>query len=141
MDPQTLFRSELATREALRRTFLGDSLRGLGLTALGSMLAQDMAQGASASVSAPKLPHFLPKAKRVVCLFQSGGMSHVDLFDDKPTLHAFAGKEIPPSIKGTQRLTGMTAGQSAYPVVPPLKPGKKCGQSGMWIRSWPTTSA
>jgi uncharacterized protein (DUF1501 family) len=60
-------------------------------------------------------------------------MSHVDLFDDKPTLHAFAGKEIPPSIKGTQRLTGMTAGQSAYPVVPPLKPGKKCGQSGMWI--------
>jgi hypothetical protein len=136
MNSQILSRSELATGAALRRTFLGDSLRGLGVTALGSMLAKDLAQGASASVTGSaisKLPHFLPTAKRVVCLFQSGGMSHVDLFDDKPTLHEFAGKEIPPSIKGTQRLTGMTAGQSAYPVVPPLQPGRKCGQSGMWI--------
>ncbi len=118
----------------LRRTFLGNSFRGIGSVALGSMLAHESARAASARhPGLAGLPHFQPRAKRVICLFQSGGLSHVDLFEDKPTLHEFAGKEIPPSIKGTQRLTGMTSGQSAYPVVPPLKPGKQCGQNGMWI--------
>ncbi|MEZ5951917.1 MAG: hypothetical protein R3C12_22440 [Planctomycetaceae bacterium] len=37
----------------------------------------------------PTLPHFPSRAKRVICLFQSGGASHVDLFDNKPTLHEF----------------------------------------------------
>jgi uncharacterized protein (DUF1501 family) len=102
------------------------------------LLAQDRprsARGAedAAAEAIAGLPHFPPTAKRVICLFQSGGASHVDLFDDKPTLHEYAGKEIPPSIKGDQRLTGMTSRQAAYPVVPPLKPGKKCGESGMWI--------
>jgi Protein of unknown function (DUF1501) len=118
----------------LRRTFLGNSLQGIGSVALGSMLANESVRAASAKHQGlAGLPHFQPRAKRVICLFQSGGLSHVDLFEDKPTLHEFAGKEIPPSIKGTQRLTGMTSGQSAYPVVPPLKPGKRCGQNGMWI--------
>jgi uncharacterized protein (DUF1501 family) len=119
-----------------RRTFLGDSLRGIGSVALGSMLANESARAASASAKhggLAGLPHFAPRAKRVICLFQSGGLSHIDLFEDKPTLHEFAGQEIPPSIKGTQRLTGMTSGQKGYPVVPPLKPGKRCGENGMWI--------
>ncbi len=120
----------------LRRVFLGDATRGLGSIALGSLLFPELSlanetKRSNGGVSG--LPHFAPKAKRVVCLFQSGGLSHVDLFDDKPMLHEHAGKEIPPSIKGTQRLTGMTSGQSAYPVVPPLKPGKKCGANGTWI--------
>ena len=122
-----------------RRVFLGDSTRGIGAMALGSLLAAtgrslqaDSSRGAMES-HAKGLPHFKPRAKRVLCLFQSGGLSHVDLFDDKPTLHEFAGQEIPPSIKGTQRLTGMTSGQKAYPVLPPLKPGKRSGQGGLWI--------
>jgi hypothetical protein len=57
----------------------------------------------------------------------------VDLFDNKRTLTDHAGKELPPSIKGTQRLTGMTSGQTAYPVVPPLKGGRLCGKHGTWI--------
>ena len=120
----------------LRRTFLGDATRGLGSIALGSLLFPELSHATEPSRSGggiSGLPHFAPKAKRVVCLFQSGGLSHVDLFDDKPMLHEHAGKEIPPSIKGTQRLTGMTSGQSAYPVVPPLKPGKQCGRNGTWI--------
>ena len=119
----------------LRRTFLGDATRGLGGIALGSLLFPSVsrANGQSRSRGLSGLPHLAPMAKRVVCLFQSGGLSHVDLFDDKPMLHEHAGKEIPPSIKGTQRLTGMTSSQSAYPVVPPLKPGKRCGQNGTWI--------
>ena len=123
-------------QQLLRRTFLGDATRGLGSIALGSLLFPEFSQASEPARSGngiPGLPHFAPKAKRVVCLFQSGGLSHVDLFDDKPMLHEHAGKEIPPSIKGTQRLTGMTSGQSAYPVVPPLKPGKRCGHNGTWI--------
>ncbi len=119
----------------LRRIFLGDAIRGLGGIALGAIAASDIASGASnEQPKVPKgLPHFKPTAKRVLCLFQSGGLSHIDLFDDKPMLHEYAGQEIPASVKGTQRLTGMTSGQSAYPIVPPLKSGKKCGPSGAWI--------
>jgi hypothetical protein len=131
-----------------RRTFLGQSARGIGGIALGAMLAQDRARAAAAVSPAPPLsvppssarasgaaglPHFAPKAKRVLCLFQSGGLSHVDLFDDKPMLHKHAGLEIPASVKGSQRLTGMTSNQSAYPVVPPLRGGKRCGAHGTWI--------
>ncbi len=129
-----------------RRTFLGTSARGIGQIALGSMLFPELARAASpAPAVSPAtqaeaqarlekmLPHFAPRAKRVLCLFQSGGLSHVDLFDQKPELQKFAGQEIPASVKGTQRLTGMTSGQTAYPVVPPIKGGKLCGKNGLWI--------
>jgi hypothetical protein len=111
-----------------RRTFIGRSARGIGGIALGSMLSSSLAEaveGSGQSRGVAGLPHFAPKAKRVLCLFQSGGLSHVDLFDDKPMLHKFAGTEIPASVKGSQRLTGMTSGQSAYPIVPPLKSGRR----------------
>src|SRR5829696_6644316 len=96
-----------------RRTFLGDVTRGIGSMALGSLLFPGLARAAestalSGSAGSLKLPHFAPKAKRVLCLFQSEGFSHVDLFDSKPTLYKFAGQEIPASVKGNQRLTGMT---------------------------------
>jgi len=119
----------------LRRIFLTQSSIGVGAMALGSLMSPELlrAQAPKTVGGLPGLPHFTPKAKRVVCLFQSGGLSHVDLFDDKPMLHEHAGKEIPASVKGTQRLTGMTSGQSTYPIVPPLKPGKRCGQHGTWI--------
>ncbi|MGN6136101.1 MAG: DUF1501 domain-containing protein [Aureliella sp.] len=118
-----------------RRSFLSDVSRGIGGIALGALLHPEALRAVERSpvLGAHGLPHFAPRAKRVLCLFQSGGLSHVDLFDDKPMLHEHAGKEIPPSIKGTQRLTGMTSGQKAYPVVPPLRSGRRCGSSGMWI--------
>src|SRR5438046_2493868 len=90
-----------------RRVFLGAGSQGIGLLALGSLLSGNPLRGAE-SISAKSrlagLPHFAPKAKRVVCLFQSGGLSHVDLFDSKPTLSKHHGQEIPLSVKGTQRL-------------------------------------
>jgi uncharacterized protein (DUF1501 family) len=119
-----------------RRVFLASSVHGIGGLALGSLLAADRAHGAkatTATASPSRLPHFAPKAKRVLCLFQSGGLSHVDLFDYKPTLTRYHGEEIPPSVKGTQRLTGMTSRQARYPVVAPLKAGRPCGQQGTWI--------
>ncbi|WP_425399302.1 DUF1501 domain-containing protein [Aeoliella sp.] len=114
-----------------RRAFLGHSARGIGAVALGTMLAAD--QVSAESAVADLIPHFAPRAKRVVCLFQAGGLSHVDLFDYKPTLRKFHGQEIPPEVKGDQRLTGMTSGQSAYPVTQPLAPGRLCGEHGTWI--------
>jgi uncharacterized protein (DUF1501 family) len=119
-----------------RRTFLGDITRGIGSIALGSLLFPGIARGtgtAEPRIGATALPHFTPRARRVVCLFQSGGVSHVDLFDQKPALYTYAGQEIPPSVKGDQRLTGMTSRQSSYPVVPPLQPGTRCGAHGTWI--------
>ncbi len=128
---------ELQTTLA-RRAFLATASHGLGAMALASLLPASSARAADSTLK-PKsnniagLPHFAPTAKRVLCLFQSEGFSHVDLFDYKPTLTKHHGEEIPPSIKGTQRLTGMTSRQAKYPVVAPLKEGRACGQHGTWI--------
>ena len=120
-----------------RRKFLSRTSGGIGQIALGTLLAGGTTSAnqavAAQSGGLAALPHFAPTAKRVICLFQSGGFSHVDLFDHKETLSKFHGKEIPPSVKGDQRLTGMTSGQSAYPVVAPFWPGKRCGEHGTWI--------
>lgn len=119
-----------------RRLFLGQNASGIGRIALGTLLADQLISPASllgTESRATGLPHFAPKAKRILCLFQSGGLSHVDLFDHKDTLEKFHGQEIPASVKGDQRITGMTSGQAAFPVVQPIAGGKRCGQQGTWI--------
>lgn len=79
------------------------------------------------------LTHFAPRAKRVVYLFQSGGPSHLELLDEKPELKRLHGTELPDSIRQGQRLTGMTSGQSSFPVIAPKFGFKSCGQSGLRI--------
>jgi hypothetical protein len=79
------------------------------------------------------MTHFAPKAKRVVYLFQSGGPSHLELLDEKPELKRLHGTELPDSIRQGQRLTGMTSGQSSFPVIAPKFGFKSCGQSGLRI--------
>ena len=79
----------------------------------------------------PGLPHFAPKAKRVVVLWQGGGPSHVDLFDDKPVMRAMAGRDIPDSVRGTTRLSTMSASYARWPCVPSIKPFRRYGQSGL----------
>jgi uncharacterized protein (DUF1501 family) len=121
-----------------RRAFLANASHGLGAMALASLMPGWSAQAADSAItgktrSIAGLPHFAPTAKRVLCLFQSEGFSHVDLFDYKPTLTKHHGEEIPTSVKGNQRLTGMTSRQAKYPVVAPLKEGRACGQHGTWI--------
>lgn len=78
-------------------------------------------------------PHHVPTAKRVIYLFQSGGPSHVDLFDYKPGIQQLHGKELPDSVRGGQRVTGMTAGQESFPVNAPIAPIAPRGQSGVTI--------
>ncbi|MGA3201923.1 MAG: DUF1501 domain-containing protein [Bryobacteraceae bacterium] len=81
----------------------------------------------------PGLPHFTPKAKRVIYLFQSGGPSQIELFDHKPRLLDFQGQDLPESIRNGQRLTGMSASQSTFPVVPSKFAMGQRGQSGAWV--------
>jgi uncharacterized protein (DUF1501 family) len=119
-----------------RRSLFGQAAGGVGAMALSQLFASESRAAASPVVSPgglPSLPHFAPKAKRVIYLFQSGGPSHVDLFDHKPFLEKHHGKDLPDSVRGGQRLTGMTSRQSSYPVVKALWGGKRCGQHGTWI--------
>src|SRR5260370_15066935 len=112
-----------------RRHFFGAGATGLGVAALaGLMPGQLRAEG-----GLPGLPHFAPKAKRVIYLFQSGGPSQMELFDYKPQLAKFAGTDLPESVRNGQRLTGMSASQSSFPVVPSKFQFAQYGQSGPWM--------
>jgi hypothetical protein len=79
------------------------------------------------------LPQFAPTAKRVIYLFQSGAPSQIDLFDHKPALAALRAKELPDSIRQGQRLTGMTATQTSFPVAPSIFYFAQHGKSGAWV--------
>ena len=110
-----------------RRAFLGHAGNSFGALALGSLVGQAM--GATPF----HLPTHAPKAKQVIYLFQSGGPSHIDLFDGKPSLFKNHGKALPPEVRGDQRVTGMTSGQKSFPVVQPLAPTRQCGPAGIWL--------
>ena len=79
------------------------------------------------------IPQFAPTAKRVIYLFQSGAPSQLDLFDYKPKLAGLRASELPDSIRQGQRLTGMTATQSSFPVAPPIFQFAQHGKSGAWV--------
>jgi hypothetical protein len=119
-----------------RRHFFGRSACGIGAAALASLFNEDLARAeASRQIfgGLPGLPHFAPKAKRVIYLFQSGGPSQMELFDFKPKLNDFQGTELPDSIRGGQRLTGMSSTQSTFPVVPSRFQFARHGSSGAWV--------
>ncbi len=78
-------------------------------------------------------PNFTPRAKRVIFLFQAGGPSHLDLLDYKPEMTNRFDQDIPPSIFGTQRITGMVAHQDRFPIVPTMYGFKQQGQCGRWL--------
>ncbi|MBI2690170.1 MAG: DUF1501 domain-containing protein [Acidobacteria bacterium] len=106
-----------------RRALLAKTGYGLGAAALHSLLG-----------AAPKaFPNFAPRAKRVIFLFQAGGPSHLDLLDYKPQMKSRFDEDIPPSIFGTQRITGMVAHQDRFPVVPTMYGFKQHGQCGQWL--------
>lgn len=121
-----------------RRKFISQAFGGVGAAALGTLLhgnassadAQVRKDGKANEIG---LPHLPPTAKRVIYLFMSGGPSHIDLFDYKPILEQRHGEELPPSVRGNQRLTGMTAGQKGFPVCGPIGQFAQHGECGAWI--------
>ena len=121
-----------------RRQFFGRFSSGVGTAALASLLGKDAAASSEKKPSyagLPELPHFPAKVKRVVLFWQGGGPSHVDLFDDKAVMRQMAGQEIPPSIRGTTRLSTMTSRNAKWPCVPAIKPFQSYGQCGMQLSS------
>ena len=126
-----------------RRQLFGMASTGIGVGALASLLTSDagaMIPGLQADRD-PKtgglvgLPHFPPKAKRVIFLHQSGGPAQMDLFDYKPGLRKYQGNELPDSIRMGQRITGMTSGQGKLPVASSIFTFGRKGQSGAWVRT------
>ncbi len=116
--------------EMTRRALLGRTASGLGLAALANLMGEDLR---AATGGLPGLPHFPPTAKRVIFLFQSGGPSQIELFDYKPKLVNWQGTNLPDSVRNGQRLTGMSASQSSFPVVPSKFGFAQHGKSGAWV--------
>jgi hypothetical protein len=116
----------LSRREMLKRSGMGLGMLGLaGLTQNDHTLrAAEALHGRSNNPLAPKQPHFLGRAKRVVHFFLNGGPSQIDTFDPKPLLEKYAGKPLPQSYL-TERKTG-----GAFPS--PFK-FKKYGQCGVEV--------
>jgi Protein of unknown function (DUF1501) len=117
-----------------RRKFLSRMSIGLGSAALGSLLIPDLFSSSSPEEAILQgLPHFAPKAKRVIYLFQNGAPSQLETFDYKPLLNKMVGQNLPESIRNGQRLTGMTANQTTFPLVGSYFGFKQYGNSGAWV--------
>lgn len=117
-----------------RRKFLSKLSLGVGSAALGSLLIPGLFSKSDEEDSfIAGLPHFAPKAKRIIYLFQNGAPSQLDLFDYKPMLQKMQGEDLPASIRMGQRLTGMTADQKKFPLAGTAFKFDQYGQSRAWI--------
>ncbi len=124
MDPVTQHSAQLT-----RRHFFGRSSTGIGAAALASLLGG----GATASPGVSGLPHFAPRAKRVIYLFMNGAPTHVDLFDYKPKLKELHGKPVPQEYVGGKRFSTMTGNPKGKLMLSPVEPFHRRGQSGAWV--------
>lgn len=116
-----------------RRDFLNGSGIGLGSMALADILAKDCRAGESRDRGVLGDPHFAPKAKRIIYLFMSGAPSQLDLLDHKPQLNRMTGQQLPDSVRGGQRLTGMSGNQSSIPLVGSPFKFTQHGLGGAWF--------
>ncbi len=118
-----------------RRHFLTKAGLGIGGIALGSLMLPNLFGKKEEEVSPLELglPHFAPKAKRIIYLFQNGAPSQLETFDYKPKLNEMLGQDLPASIRMGQRLTGMTSGQSKFPLVGSAFKFNQHGQSGAHV--------
>jgi uncharacterized protein (DUF1501 family) len=120
-----------------RRHFFGRMATGIGTAALGSLLNPALLAGLTGETkrygNLAGLPHFTPKAKRIIYLFMAGGPSQIDLLDYKPSLEKLHNTELPDSIRMGQRLTGMTSGQKNFLCAKPIFKFAQHGKSGTWF--------
>lgn len=112
-----------------RRNFLTKA--GLGLAGM-AMSSFDFPKGQYATDVNKLAPHYVPKAKRVIYLFQAGGPSQLEMFDYKPKLVNLNGQELPDSVRKGKRVTEFTASQPK-PMVKSFVNFKQYGKSGAWI--------
>ena len=135
-----------------RRHFFQKGTNGIGVAALAALLSRDGfcagpaaptggaavpgadAQLAGRGVGVP--PHFAPKAKRVIYLFQNGAPTHVDLFDYKPRLHELHGTALPEGYLEGKRFSSMTGNPQGKLMLQPVEPFKQHGRSGAWVSAF-----
>jgi hypothetical protein len=119
-----------------RRHLFGRAATGIGTAALASLLGND---SSAAAVPARRdagvlgLPHFAPRAKRVIYLYMSGAPSQIDLFDYKPGMLDRFDEDLPESVVRGQRFTTMTSGQKRFPIAPSMFRFSQHGESGTWL--------
>ena len=125
-----------------RRQLLANAGFGLGAVALSELLHAGPSGGVGRDAGAGGgagrdgvlgAPHFAPRAKRMVYLFQSGGPSQIDLFDPKPLLVERNGEQLPDSVRRGQRLTGMSGNQSSLPLAGSPFGFARHGECGAWV--------
>ncbi len=125
-------------KQYTRRDFLARTSLGMGAVALASLVNPLWSRSPAVGLSNETggilgSPHFRPRAKRVIYLFQSGGPSQLESFDHKPLLREMNGQELPESVRKGQRLTGMTAGQKSFPLAGSQFEFSQHGPNGMWV--------
>ena len=130
-------------RQETRRQFLSRGMNVMGMAAMSALGGAAFAEGAgkpivkgaagAAAFHGAVLPHFAPKAKRVIYLHMVGGPPQMDLYDYKPKMQEFYDKDLPESIRNGQRLTTMTSGQARFPIAPSKYKFAQYGKSGMWV--------
>ena len=124
-------------RHITRRQLLGRAACGLGTAALATLL-----NGRADATPRAGLPHFAPKAKRVIYLFQNGAPTHVDLFDYKPELQRRHGQPVPDAFLGGRRFSTMTGNPQGKLLLAPVEPFRRRGRSGAWVSDFlPHTAA
>ena len=119
-----------------RRHFFGRSAAGIGTAALASLVNPGLFAAEDKPAQAaglPGLPHFAPKAKRVIYLFMSGAPSQLDMWDYKPKMNEFYDKDLPDSVRNGQRITTMTSGQKRFPIAPSIFKFNQHGKHGAWV--------
>jgi len=121
-----------------RRHFFKSTGLAAGRIALAGLMFPEALRAATkdtvrAHPALPELPHFAPKAKRLIYLFMNGGPAQMDLLDYKPGLEKIYDTDLPDSIRMGQRLTTMTSGQTRFPIAPSKYSFKQYGQSGIWF--------
>jgi len=135
MDPLQQF-----VQAQTRRSFFKRSGLAAGRIALGSLMFPGLFRVAAAGTRSlhahpglPGLPHFAPKARRLIYLFMNGAPSQIDLWDYKPRLSELFDTDLPDSIRQGQRLTTMTSGQKRFPIAPSIYRFKAHGQCGTMV--------
>lgn len=124
--------------EMTRRTLFSKSSMGIGTAALATLLGNDQSKASEQSKTSATqlglsdLPHHPPKARNVIYLLMNGGPPHIDMFDYKPELEKYRGKEIPESVHRNQRVSTMTQG-AAKLALPAFTGFKQHGDSGAWV--------
>lgn len=116
-----------------RRHFIRQCSTGMGMMALGSLLGSCSNESASALNEAPKLSDLIPRAKRVIYIHKAGSPSQLELFDYKPELQKWHGKDCPEEllkgktfafIRGVPKMLGPQGKFAQY------------GQSGAWVSDY-----